>query len=792
MIELNTIPISVGIGTRSGAASSSSSTTRMDIINNATTTTGTGEVEKEPASIYEEQQKLECILDEKESDESSGEDPIPEEIILNSSSESLAATDAPSGSTTVAPIINQDEGASASSTAPIAKEGEVATLQSVATNSETVSSGSPVNKDTPAPNESMEGLSASYVSVPVPSEYYAIHNARKLLRTIPNLNGGYPAASPLPGKFFSRGDTRENITHITYDMEAKQCSTTSFDSTLMSCHCCGKFLAKVPGQLGRQTFVVSDQNFLAALPSDRSGSKCLKVFRIEGGGLLELADKFISIMEGWTLPAGSLILLGSLSHLAAVGLAAYIEDLCAAVNRLANAFRRVVNVAPVPFIFAEDTSDQSLIRSVVELYAWIGASMKQCEGLSATAFQVALEGINYSGSGATQADFAGRYRLPVNPFCNESQIWSSSGLSGLPTTVKKFESEVEAEIIGRLIADLNAFLALDLQPKPYYYRDAEKSDMVPSDLTTYILVGGSHALRTANALARCGKKAIAATVAGWRPTQEMTGQLLRKIERALELCPDKSSVVAVFQMYDNCSYFARADDGSMAPAKKLSDGKYHMEGASILAPKESQYVLFKKTLPILESVADLRKVVLAPLPRYLEKKCCSSPKHVTNFGEESYKSDLENYLYESKNNLRSFSFRHGIRNVRIIGSWHLLKKMDGIFDADPVHLTNIGYDKLAQGVIEAASELLKKRGGEDHGGSSSKRPRREEGNNSQRNNEDRDRPERPRSHTGGGRARGGKGGSGRGGRHDNQQISRGESSWQVSRHSGQRSGYRRF
>jgi len=248
-----------------------------------------------------------------------------------------------------------------------------------------------------------------------------------------------------------------------------------------------------------------------------------------------------------------------------------------------------------------------------------------------------------------------------------------------------------------------------------------------------------YALRTANGLARAGKKAIAATVAGWKPNAESIPVIMRKMERALDLCTDKSAVVVVFQLFDNCSYFSRAEDGSMTPAKKKADGKFHVEGASILAPKETQYLTFKQILPIIEKVPAVRKVILSPLPRYWDKKCCSSSRHITNFGEAEYQKNLESSIFECKNNLRAFCFRHGIRDIRVLGSWQLVKREAGIFAADPVHLTEMGYNKLAEGVIEVVKDMEKKRASSDIGNpsSSSKRPRFEV-ESQRRGNGDRD------------------------------------------------------
>jgi hypothetical protein len=54
--------------------------------------------------------------------------------------------------------------------------------------------------------------------------------------------------------------------------------------------------------------------------------ECIKVLRIEDGSLLELADVFLGLTRGFTVPAGSVVVLSSASYLALVGTATYAKD----------------------------------------------------------------------------------------------------------------------------------------------------------------------------------------------------------------------------------------------------------------------------------------------------------------------------------------------------------------------------------------------------------------------------------------------------------------------------------
>ena len=73
-------------------------------------------------------------------------------------------------------------------------------------------------------------------------------------------------------------------------------------------------------------FIICDQSFPASFPTGGEG-ECLKIIRVEDGSLAELTAVFLEAIRPYSVPAGSVVLIHSLSHLAWVGAAAYTEDL---------------------------------------------------------------------------------------------------------------------------------------------------------------------------------------------------------------------------------------------------------------------------------------------------------------------------------------------------------------------------------------------------------------------------------------------------------------------------------
>jgi hypothetical protein len=74
-----------------------------------------------------------------------------------------------------------------------------------------------------------------------------------------------------------------------------------------------------------QAIVLSDQNFPSILPVTTNGS-CLKIVRIENGGLLDLVEELQHLVGNQHIPPGSIVLIFSSMHLSKVGLSAYVKD----------------------------------------------------------------------------------------------------------------------------------------------------------------------------------------------------------------------------------------------------------------------------------------------------------------------------------------------------------------------------------------------------------------------------------------------------------------------------------
>ena len=82
-------------------------------------------------------------------------------------------------------------------------------------------------------------------------------------------------------------------------------------------------------------------------------------------------------------------------------------------------------------------------------------------------------------------------------------------------------------------------------------------------------------------------------------------------------------------------------------------------------------------------------------------------------------------MIECRKNVKDYCFRHGLRNVRVVGPRPTLRAMGDSVWMDAVHLTGEVHSKVAELVQGAANELAEKLAPDSV--RSSKRPRDDSG-----------------------------------------------------------------
>jgi hypothetical protein len=148
------------------------------------------------------------------------------------------------------------------------------------------------------------------------------------------------------GTFVNEGDDRYALANHQHCYTSKKNITASFTLDTFICTSC-TFMGK-HRVLRRETerpdtvddgpiaFVLSDQCFPPVLPPEGEG-ECLKIMRFEDGGVMELLDAFLEATKGFVIPAGSVVVLFSASHLLVRGTEAYAAEFAEAKAKLKRA-----------------------------------------------------------------------------------------------------------------------------------------------------------------------------------------------------------------------------------------------------------------------------------------------------------------------------------------------------------------------------------------------------------------------------------------------------------------------
>jgi hypothetical protein len=77
------------------------------------------------------------------------------------------------------------------------------------------------------------------------------------------------------------------------------------------------------------------------LPAEGEGDRCLKILAVEYGSLQDLTDTCLVLLWGFSVPAGTVVVICSLSYstyMATVATVGYAEDLVRAFQTLRNTY----------------------------------------------------------------------------------------------------------------------------------------------------------------------------------------------------------------------------------------------------------------------------------------------------------------------------------------------------------------------------------------------------------------------------------------------------------------------
>jgi len=507
------------------------------------------------------------------------------------------------------------------------------------------------------------------------------------------------------GSFCTGGDERVLLTNLEHNLQARINKSLSFDARTKQCNTCpaGGHGALESGGGGPVALVASDQCFPACVPAFEQGKECVRVVRVEDGSLQTITHALADAIGSTGLKEGTVILLGSASHLSVVGTGQYISDWVRSRHWLQNRFSGKVTVLPLAPISSMALEGRSLCRALVEVGAWFDA-------LSATEAAL-MKGINnlilapLRGGSGTWADVRQCHSAPAGLDTKAYASFVSEGWGGIVDVLPGLSMAAEQVIIEQLVGMLNTTFELNICSTPVTERSKQAHRDRAMDKVNRVVVavvGGSNAGRLAMALEDTGVSVHDCTVPGWRITKSSVKETVARLE-ACDPTPD----VIVLQGLDNSAFFGLQEDGTVALPQKDTRGRYHVIGELVMANSAQLSNMYRVLEPVFDTVPSASIILATCVPRYCFPGllCCDDEEHVTNRGEDLPEKIIKSIREANRILLGLVRSRTNLKLLDPLATG--AKEATGF--TDPVHMTDKVMEalaKLVRGMIAGEAEIV--------------------------------------------------------------------------------------
>jgi hypothetical protein len=527
-------------------------------------------------------------------------------------------------------------------------------------------------------------------------------------------NGAAVSKVETIGSFANPGDKRHNHTMHRYDFNNIRNLSTSFNTSTLTCTTCqGEHTVlrrEIDGaDVGMDTppvFVLSDQNFPPMVPAGGEGDgECLKVIQVEHGSLAELVDVFLEITKGFSIPAGTILVMASASSMAMYGTADYAKEFVKANIKLRETFSGGVRVVHgVPFLIG-GTHNIAAIRTMAEINQWVSSTSGLNQDITATrAHWDALIRTRAHGT-----DCIHTIRLPISQLKLELGTYSSGGFSNL-TAAAPLNEENERSLVLSLIKDLNEIYAAGLCENPIVDRFLEDDVFQSDDQPRHklLLLGSSHLKRIAGSLDTDKFEVIDLCKAGFRVSEANVKALVAKLESEL-LVSDMDNLTILVQLLDNSVYQVGGPGGVRYLPEADQYGHYHITGTLQIADKAAVKDMVGILSPVIRAMGHARKIFLTPLARYWLKPCCSNPDHHTNYSSLHYLPALGSNIFRLRDHIRDALYTRRTSNFRVLCPNRMLglgpaledekaREISDQWGSDAVHPLPAAYGTMASAI----------------------------------------------------------------------------------------------
>jgi hypothetical protein len=461
--------------------------------------------------------------------------------------------------------------------------------------------------------------------------------------------------------------------------------------------------------------IISDQHFPPSLPSNCG--QCTVVIRCEDAMLFELPGllrEFFAGADGRiSLPEGSVVLYGSLSHLAARGLDNYADEVVRTGKTIGSMVGgRGVTTAHNICVPLGGICSTGLIRMMLDLDCWLQSGDTMSPYSLARSrnklWDLLLEHGNIMDTDGGSSDKR-IYYLPESTTSNRKIRFIAPALAlGLPTKLSALSPSKEIELIGCFLGELNEVFGFTFDTAP----DLSRNHTVMLNSCKgkrVILIGASHTKRMAGSSAFKNHTVVDLSVPGWKPDTKN----IEKLRIQLAQVNPGSSDFIVIDPLSNSAFCGTGDDGAPVQLSRDSNGKYHCPGSLSVITSH----MIKKAMSSFNPVVETLKLfIISPVLRYVSAKCCEDQSHIDNFGTRGLQRDLINGLENILELIQGWG-EHYPEHFEIIDTNETLVPSaeywaEAPFNGEPlwqpgnpVHLLARAYDELATKVAEVLLDV---------------------------------------------------------------------------------------
>jgi hypothetical protein len=497
--------------------------------------------------------------------------------------------------------------------------------------------------------------------------------------------------------------------------QSNEVMTSSFDPKTLNCLACNNSHSILQPDKP-MAICFSDQNFVSTLCcGSGSGQTCIAVVRYEDATLSDLTNLAFEMLQNKSVPPGSVILLGSVSHLFKVGAGTYAADWIRELSRLEQRFKNV-NICPLAPIF-KDPCPGPVVQDLEALVVWFHMVYENnIKGLLLCWDAVLhFAQISARNPSTDNHEVLLKIPLPANIRSTETHPTMIRFFSSDPAILPEMSCTVIKEILNILLSALQSNFSFALDPEVILPRVAISGEDLK--LKKHVVCIGSSILKQLIPhLQAAGYTVTDLTIPGWVASEENINSLIKKLSD-LKLEPGFSVILDVF---GNGAYRYGQFDGTQSlPFKE--NGRYHYAGPVTLCGDDIFRRIIKLLGPVLLSAQTARKIVIPPLPRYVFNTCCGTASHCTNFSEESYAESILNGVSRLRGILKKECANLGMRNhwtLDGIGALlgtnlgesygtnkEALPELRAVLAKDGVHLEPAGNRNVSKAIIEAIEKL---------------------------------------------------------------------------------------